>query len=353
MKINNELLNTCLDKIISKRYIYSAVLKVESGDSSFSWMGARGEMESDSKYFIASVTKLYITAVVMHLVEEHNVSLDDKITKYLPNNVIENLHVLDGVDHSKEITIKHLITNTSGIPDYFFYKEKGKSSAASSLLQGNDESWGFDRTIQSVKMMKPKFAPGRKGKASYSDTNYQLLGKIIEAITGNSIHHVFRTFIFDKLNLNNTYTYEDIEDNNPVAFYHKEKRLWLPNYMASVTPEGGIISTADDVMIFLKAFFHGFFFSRSKIDGLKKWNYILPPPGFFGYGIGLEKIPTPRLLNPIKPINEILGFWGQTGSLAWYNPDTDLYFTGTTNQTNGTGHMVIGNVMLKIIKSAL
>ena len=123
--------------------------------------------------------------------------------------------------------------------------------------------------------------------------------------------------------------------------------------MTSIAAEGGIVSTAEEVMIFIKSFFSGHLFPGKKIDELKIWNLILPPPGMFYFGIGLEKLPTPRIISLIKPINEIIGFWGQTGSFAWYNPDTELYFTGTTNQGNGSGHNAIGNLILKIIKSVL
>jgi CubicO group peptidase (beta-lactamase class C family) len=123
--------------------------------------------------------------------------------------------------------------------------------------------------------------------------------------------------------------------------------------MASISPEGGIVSTANEVMIFIKAFFAGRFFPKDKIDGLKEWVMLLPPPGLFYFGIGLEKMPTPWFISPGKPVKEILGFWGQTASFAWYNPVTDLYFTGTANQAGGAGHRAVVNAMLKIIKSIL
>jgi len=353
MKISEDLLNNCLDKIISSKNIFSTVLRVESGDSSFAWVGSRGEMKSDSKYFIASVTKLYVTAIVMSLVEERNLNLDEKITKYLPDQYTEKLHVLKGIDYSGDITIRHLISNTSGLPDYFTHKQYDKPSAADLLLQGNDDSWELEKTIENMKMMTPKFHPGKKGKAAYSDTNYQLLGKIIETVTGNSIANVFHEYIFDKLGLCSTYVFHDISDNEPTKFYYKDKQLWLPNYMTSVSVEGGIVSTADEVMIFLKEFFNGRFFPKEKIEELKDWNLLLPPPGLFYFGVGLEKIPTPRILFLTNPINEIIGFWGQTGSFAWYNSDTNLYFSGTTNQVDGTGHRAIMGAIIKIIKSAL
>ena len=174
MIINENLLNRCLDDIIGKKYVFSAVLRVESGDGSFAWTGARGDMESSDKYFIASVTKLYVTAVVMSLIEERRISLDDKISNYLPSSYMERLHVLNGVDYSDKITVGHLISNTSGIPDYFFYKERGQKSAATLFFEGSDVSWELEKTLQYVKKMKPLFAPGQKGKVAYSDSHNRL-----------------------------------------------------------------------------------------------------------------------------------------------------------------------------------
>jgi D-alanyl-D-alanine carboxypeptidase len=351
--INKEFLNQVLNKMVDNKRIFSAVLCVENSDKSLSWTGAAGNMQKDSRFFIASVTKLYVTAVTMRLIEENRIELNEKISKYLPEYLCEGLHVLNGVDYSNEITIYHLISNTSGLPDYFFHKQTNGRTVASELMEGNDESWHLDRTIGLIKNLRPKFKPGAKSKASYSDSNYQLLGRIIENVTGKNIGEVFNDYIFSELNLPNTYAYNNIKDNTPVPFYYKSKKLWLPKYIASVTAEGGIVSTANEVMVFLKEFFNGRFFPKERINELKQWNLILPPPGLFYFGIGLEKLWTPRILSPFKPIKEIIGFWGQTGSFAFFNAESDLYFCGTTNQINGEGHRAAGNAMLKIIKSVL
>jgi D-alanyl-D-alanine carboxypeptidase len=351
--INTDFLNQIIAKMVDNKRVFSAVLCVENGDKSISWTGAAGNMQQDSKYFIASVTKFYVTAVVMRLVEENRLSLDDKISKYLPDEIIKNLHVLKGIDYSSEITIKHLISNTSGLPDYFFHKQPNGKTVADDLMDGNDEPWPLDRTISLVKNLKPNFKPGAKGKASYSDTNYQLLGRIIEVVTGKLINDVFNDFVFKELGLQNTYAYNNINDNDPAPFYYKNKKMWLPNYMASIAVEGGIVSTANEVMAFTKAFLDGRFFPKERINNLKKWNLILPPPGLFFFGIGLEKLWVPRIVSPFKPIREIIGFWGQTGSFSFYNSDSDLYFCGTTNQINGAGHRAASSAMVKIIKSVL
>jgi len=351
--LNPELLHSAVKKMVDNRRVFRAVLCVENGDKSFSWLGAAGGMQADSRYFIASVTKLYVTAVVMRLIEENRIALDDKISKYLPQSICEGLHTLNGVDYSSKLTIRHLISNTSGLPDYFFYKQADGRTAADDLMEGKDESWHLDRTIDLIKRLKPKFKPGAKGKASYSDSNYQLLGRIIETVTGKSVGEVFDETIFSELKLRNTYAYNDIEDTSPVPFHYQSTELWLPKYIASITVEGGIVSTAEEVMIFLKAFFKGHFFPKEKINDLKQWNLILPPPGMFYFGIGIEKLFTPWIVSPFKPIKEVLGFWGQTGSFAFYHPETDLYFCGTTNQINGEGHRAAGDAIIRIIKSAL
>ncbi len=351
--IKEELLNEAVKKMGEKKGVFSAVLCVKSGDHHFSWTGAVGDMQKASPYFIASVTKLYVTAVVMCLIEEGRMELDDKISTYLPEEMMEGLHVLKEEDHSNDITVKHLMSNTSGIPDYFFYKQPDGKSPADELQDGKDGSWHLEKTIKLVKELPPHFEPGQKGKAKYSDTNYQLLGRIIEIITGKDMGEVFQEYIFDGLGLNNTYAYKDTSDTKPASFYYKSEKLWLPNYFVSITPEGGIVSTAEEAMIFLKEFFKGHLFPKEKIEDLKKWNLLLPPPSLFFYGVGLEKLFVPRIASPFKPITEIIGFWGQTGSFAWYNPDTDLYFTGTTNQVNGAGHAAAQKAIMKIIKSAL
>ena len=224
---------------------------------------------------------------------------------------------MKGIDYSKEITIKHLMSNTSGIPDYF------TSEAMRELTAGTDQSWGFERTIESAKQMKPKFTPGKK--AQYSDTNYQLLGRIIETITKKDIHTVFKESIFDELKLENTYLYEDVNDNRPAPIYYRDKEIDLPKYMSSIGPEGGIVSTAKESMIFLKAFINGHFF-RKKISMSLKNGELLFGPGLFFYGVGIAR--QPISIKELK--NGLIGHWGQTGAFSFYHPKTDLYFTGTS-----------------------
>ena len=320
---------------VSKKNIHGAVLCVENGDNSLSLLHGAGNLSTNQPYFIASVTKLYVTAILLKLRAEKRLTLHDKISKYFSDDVLHGLHILKGTDYSKDITIKHLMSNTSGIPDYFSF------AAMRELTAGIDQSWGFDRTIASVKQMKPKFTPGKK--AHYSDTNYQLLGRIIESITKKDIHTVFKESIFDDLKLENTYLYEDVDDKRLFPIYYRDKEFYLPKYMSSIGPEGGIVSTAKESMIFLKAFINGFFFPKEHFNELKEWR-ILFLPGLFFYGVGIAR--QPLSIRDLK--NGLIGHWGQTGAFSFYHPKTDLFFTGTVNQFYGQS--VAAKMMMKIIK---
>lgn len=321
---------------VSKKNIYGAVLCVENGDNSLSLLYGAGNLTKNEPYFIASVTKLFITTVLLKLRTEGSLQLENKISEYFSDEILHELHIYKGKDYSKEITIKHLMSNTSGIPDYF------SSEAVKELVAGKDQSWGFERAIACAKQKRPKFVPGKK--AQYSDTNYQLLGKIIETIIEKDIHTVFKEFIFDELDLVNTYLFEDVNDDQPATIYYKDKELHLPKYMSSIGPEGGIVSTAKESMIFLKAFFNGHFFPKEYFTELKDWK-LLFGPGLFFYGVGIAN--QPISIKELK--NGLIGHWGQTGSFSFYHPKTDLYFTGTTNQFFGQN--VAAGMMVKVIKN--
>jgi D-alanyl-D-alanine carboxypeptidase len=351
-RFQNEYFQKITDGMLRNRHVRGAAFCVESGDNAISWVGASGNIQPHDRYFIASVTKLYVTAVMIMLRNQGKLQFSDAMHTYFAEELIHGIHVLNGTDHTREITIAHLLSNTSGIPDYYYY-DKAKGEAASDLLAGNDEAWPLERAIEKAKTIKPKFKPGQAGKVHYSDTNYQLLGGIIEKVTGQGMGEVFQEYIFAPMNLQDTYAFSDIEDRTPVSILYKTREIHAPRYMASVTAEGGIVSTARECMQFLKGFFNGSFFPEDTIGELtQKWNMIYFPGQFF-FGLGLEKLWTPRILSPFKPIGDILGFWGQTGAFAFHHPGQDLYFTGTINQVSGMGHSAAFNGVLRVIKDSL
>lgn len=336
-KVDASVVKEAAAKAVLKKNIFGTVICVENGKNTISHTSSAGNLTAETPYFIASVTKLYVTACLLKLRAENKLQLHDSISNYISDDVLHQLHIYNGKDYSKEITIKHLLSNTSGIPDYF------SADVINQLTAGKDQSWGFARTISTARKKKPKFAPGKR--AQYSDTNFQLLGKIIETITEQDIHSVFKQYIFNELELKDTYLYEDVNDKRPAPLYYKNRTLRLPKYMASIGPEGGIVSTAKESMIFLKAFINGHFFPKETFDELQDWKIIFNP-GLFFYGVGIERQPLSiRDLN-----NGLIGHWGQTGAFSFYHSKTDLYFTGTTNQF--FGQRAAAAIIIQIIKQA-
>ncbi len=128
--LSDEFLERTVRKMAANRSVYGAILCVEDGRGTLGWSGAAGNLKPENRYFIASVTKLYVTAVLLQLRHEGAIALDDPMSRYLPSDLIAGLHVMDGTDRSGQITIRHLMSNTSGITDYFFGKGPDGKAAA-------------------------------------------------------------------------------------------------------------------------------------------------------------------------------------------------------------------------------
>jgi len=329
-QLDTAKLQKLLNKSIDNKQVFGSVLKIETTHES--WHGSAGNISKNQPYFIASTTKLYTTVLIMMLVEEGKLTLEDNISKYLPEEVMKGLHVLNGIDYSNQLTIKHLLSQTSGLPDYFSDYTKPQKSLYSLLTQTKtDTAWTFESCIALSKTIKPKFAPGFKKKAHYSDTNFQLLGKIIESICNQNIAEVYDERIFKPLGLKQTYLFVDAGDKRPVQMYYKKEIFNMPLAMSSFGPDGGIVSTAAETQIFLKAFFKGELFPKEKLESLYRWNAIFFP---LEYGIGLMRFSLPRIFSPFKPVPYFIGHSGLSGAFAYYVPEKDVFVSGTVNQVH-------------------
>lgn len=321
-----------IDKSIDNKSVFGTVLSIEKGNEH--WAGAAGNLTVKQPYFIASTTKLYITAVILKLRAENKLSLDDKISKFLSADLMQNLHVFKGMDYSNTLTITNLLAHTSGLPDYFEDKDGSGKSLLQRLQEGDDQSWTFEQAIDISKNLSPKFAPDTKGKAHYSDTNFQLLGKIIENIYGKSIGTVLREVVFEPLALKQTYLYADATDKTPAVMYFKNKPLDICKAMTSFGADGGIVSTADETMVFAKAFFNGTFFPKDYLQELFVWNKVMFP---LEYGVGIMRFQLPAMFTMFRKVPAFIGHSGLSGAFAYYVPGKDVFLSGSVNQINNPG----------------
>lgn len=295
------------------------------------WVSSAGNLQPEQPYFIASTTKLFTAALIFILEDQGKLKQRDKIFQYLPEAVMSGLHKRKKIDLSYDVRIRHLLYNTSGIPDYFEGKTPGGTSLKEDLLHQGDRNWTFDEVVAISKQWNPLFEPATPRLTHYSDTNFQLLGKIIEQVTGNKLEVVLHREILEPLRLKNTYLYTNTADDRPVFPYAGKEVLRIPKAMASFGPDGGMVSTAGDTLKFLKAFFGNKLFSFDLWDDNITWNRLNFP---LQYGPGMMRLKLPRLLSPFSPSPSFYGHSGLNGAFAFYCPEKELYLAGTTNQTN-------------------
>jgi CubicO group peptidase (beta-lactamase class C family) len=339
--MDKQYLDRLVSKTVGKSNIVGAVLYVSSRDGSLDTIASAGNFQDDSKYYIASVNKMFMSALILKFAAEGKVKLDDKFADYVSEDVIDKLHVINGTDYSREITLKHMISQTSGLPDYIEDKLENGHVTMKDLEAGLDPAWPVDKVIEEVKKMKPHFPPGARGKAKYIDTNHQLLELVVEKVTGLPNEQALNS-LFRELGMYDTYVCNDINDTGFSPVRYKEKEIGLGRFISST--KNDIISTARDQMKFIKVFFNGHFWPKDKLKELEKWNRIFFP---FKYGIGIEKFSMPKAMTLFKKMPDLIGHAGSVGSVAFYVPEKDIYFTGTVNQQAKPS--VIYQVILKVL----
>jgi CubicO group peptidase (beta-lactamase class C family) len=181
----------------------------------------------ETVFEIGSVSKQITAAAVMLLVEDGKINLDEKISKYLPNTP----------EAWKEITVRHLLTHTSGVKSY-------------TSLGGFELSKRY-KAADFIKELSPQPLDFESGSAyKYSNSGYSLLGYIIESASGKSYWEFLRTRIFDPLKMNLTADRDPqfIIKNRATGYEWENGRLVGRDYeLTDLFSAGAIISTVSDL----------------------------------------------------------------------------------------------------------
>jgi CubicO group peptidase (beta-lactamase class C family) len=138
--------------------------------------------DKDTRFAIGSVTKQFTAMAIMQLYEKGKLSLDDKITKYIPD-----------FTNGKNITLHNLLTHTSGIYNY---------TNLPKLYSMNEKDTNVNSVINLIKNLPLNFNPGERFE--YSNSNYLLLTYVIEKVSGLSYDVYLDNYIFRPLGMNNT-----------------------------------------------------------------------------------------------------------------------------------------------------
>lgn len=322
--------------------IRNCVLSIAGGDGRIAWSVAAGiaherghaPMTPDTPISVASVTKLFTATAVMLLAERKALSLDDPMAKYLPGTLIQGIHVYEGKDYSGEITIRELLSHRSGIADYYDEKAADGQSVSALLAKDPGRPWTVDETIARVRsQLKPHFAPDQG--TYYSDTNFQLLGKIIESVTGKPLHLVFEALFFEPLGLEHTWLaghpWNDFARSAvPADVFRGSENITASRSNPAYWADGGIVSTAADMIVFLKALNEGKIIRRETMQSMHSWHKTEFP---LRYGLGTMYFDLPGPIGAMSGLLPLWGHSGSTGSFLYYCEELDLYMAGTIDQT--------------------
>lgn len=318
----SQRIQALIDAECAKANTHGVILRVSSGDGRVDFKGSAGIATPDTRFPVASITKMFTATLVMQLVDERRINLDQTVQSILGDVDLSGLHVVKGVDYGPTLTIRHLLHQTSGLADYY------ESDLAIDLKGGSDRSYDLYDVLSMTKALPPQAAP-ESGKSHYSDTNYQLLGAVIETATGQTYDQALQSRICEPLGLTQTGVSQGNDMGLPV--YHRDKRLDVPRILASMTSDGGIISTLDELLSFLRAFMDGQLFKPENAVQMRQWNWLFFP---LQYGYGLMRVKLPRWMTLFRATPELIGHSGASGTFAFYAPEPDIYLIGSFNQTD-------------------
>jgi D-alanyl-D-alanine carboxypeptidase len=173
----------------------SATAVVDSGrrdlraSSGVAALGTHRPVPRSARFRIGSETKSFLATVVLQLVAEDRLRLGDKVDDVLPGVL----------RYGDRITVRELLNHTSGLPDVLRTLPSPRSAA---YLKLRWRSWTTAELVSRVSSMKLDFRPGRR--AAYSNTNYLVLGMVVEHVTGHSYAREIRSRIIRPLRLSGT-----------------------------------------------------------------------------------------------------------------------------------------------------
>ncbi|MEN2282227.1 serine hydrolase domain-containing protein [Algoriphagus sp. SE2] len=309
---------TVLDQEINEKLPGISVC-IQSADEEFSWTGAAGfadqetksPLRSDQTFRIASVTKTYVAAGILRLMEKGDLSLEDPISKHISK---EHKEILSQDYELDQITIRQTLRHSAG-----FFDHTNAPDFFKTILENPDHQWTRTSQIRlGVDQGDPVGVPGKQ--FSYSDMGYVILGGIIEKYTNKSLDVGLKELLgLEELGLERT----DFEGEDSLTdqlrihqyFQGMDTFEWSPtiDYYGG----GGFLSTTCELVDFFQALFQGKVF-----EDPETLNIMLEPVSYteqanMNYQMGMYQVE----INGMKAYTHT-GFWG---TQVIYIPEKNLF----------------------------
>lgn len=309
---NYKQLDTLFKRLVNHDKLYGSFAVIDKGEirhrRSFGY--ARKDREDtikaseNTRYYIASVTKPYTATLVMKLVEEGKLSLDDKLAEFYPE-----------FPNAASITIRHLLGHKSGL---YNYTDSDWSS------NWGSKPWRKQKILQYIQAKEPDFEPGEQ--FSYSNTNYLLLGYIVEDLTGKHYGQVLKEKITAPLGLENTYFAGPTRIFPEAQGFRQVNGKWQSHaqidrsrlYFPSNHGAGAVVSTPDELLRFVEALTQGEVISQESFEQMT--------PEEQGYGLGM-----PKGINGSDVVYSHSGAAGGFYAFYGYYPEDSFGYALTSN----------------------
>ena len=363
-----ELVRSTLNRFVSSGQIAGCAVRIMQNDE-VRYEGSFGYADIESKvpmrsgdtiFPIASMSKVITVAGIMQLYEQGLFKLWDPVCEFLPGFRHPKIakEKPDGsveiVDAKGEITMRQLFTMTSGVPYSW------RDTAAGRIRAEKEEEWmksgkPFPGTVEYVNLVGQlplAFEPGERWMYGFS---IDVLGAVVEVLTGQSLGEYLKKNIFDPLDMKDTGFFVPAEKQDRIATLYRINDSMKPDErdFPAAKPEfesggGGMFSTVRDYSRFAQMLLHGGTLDGVRILGRKTVDLIstdhLTPEQRkgdswdtqrgYGYGLGVRVMTNPELAG----INGSVGEWGWDGAFGnWFCVDPKENLTCVYLTTNLPG----------------
>lgn len=307
-----------------------ALARIEAPRAGLVWAGSAGRLalgqvrslRPDDAFRAASVTKSVTAVVAVRLAREDRLALDGPLGDQLGSELLERWRSLEALSRT---TPRHLLAHTSGLPDYFH-----DEAFAASVRREPNRAWHPVELVDHVAAHgTPHFPPGEGFR--YSDTGYVLVGILLEQITGQPLHAVYRDVVFDPLGMGTTW----LEGREPAreleVAHHYSGELDMTTLSPTIDwAGGGLATTAPDLTRFVRGLWSGLILASDGLEQLTRWTAGASfPPGhavrYDDYGLGIGRVVVEGV--------ELVGHTGFVGAFAFHAPEQDAVLIGTHNQS--------------------
>ncbi|MBE7380037.1 MAG: serine hydrolase [Leptolyngbya sp. SIO1E4] len=287
-------LQAAINTVLAATDLPGATVSVTAPDGTF-WRGAGGvsdlsqdtQMQVADRFQIGSITKPMVATVVLQLMQEGRLTLEDTLTDWLPTSITDNLA------NSDRINIRQLLNHTSGIADFANPLQQALFADNSLGLEPRTNAEILTRYVYE----QPPFSP--PGETHYySNTNYLLLGEIIETATDSTLADLLQARIFEPLGMKNSvFSPQAPVPGGYTRGYLDAESNGMPSLdVSALNPafdgdggHAGVVSTAEEVARFAQGLFTGELLAPETLKQMT--TDLVPSDDDTFYGLGINWTP--------------------------------------------------------------